>query len=166
MTFPPDSQRVQVKICGLTNPEDALAAIELGADALGFNFYPKSSRALDLDRDAAWIRALPAGFQKVAVIVNATRDLIDRLLAAGAADLIQLHGDEDEAFCAALARDGVSFVKAIRVRDEASLANPARFGARRSCWTPSSPAPSAARDIGSIGHSPAGSSTRGAADAG
>lgn len=128
MTFPPDSRRVQVKICGLTNPEDALAAIALGADALGFNFYPKSSRALDLDRNAAWIRALPPGFQKIAVTVNPSRDLIDRLLTAGAADLIQLHGDEDEAFCAALARDGIPFVKAIRVRDESSLANPERFG--------------------------------------
>ena len=51
--------RVRVKICGVTNREDALAAIALGADALGFNLFPGSKRFLEIDREAAWIQALP-----------------------------------------------------------------------------------------------------------
>lgn len=128
MTFPPTLHRAQVKICGLTNEEDARAAISLGADALGFNFYPRSSRALDPAVDLAWILRLPPSVQRVAVTVNADRPLIDLLLASGAIDLIQLHGDEDEAFCRKLRRDSVPYIKAIRVRDASSLERPERFG--------------------------------------
>ncbi len=128
VTFAPNATGVQVKICGLTNEEDACAAIATGADALGFNFYPGSARALDPDRDFDWIRRLPRPIQRVAVAVNPDRALVDRLLATGAIDLIQLHGDESEAFCAELRAAGIPFVKAIRVRDAASLERLERFG--------------------------------------
>lgn len=128
MTFAPDARGVQVKICGLTNEEDANAAIALGAEALGFNFYPPSPRALDLDRDLDWIGGLPRSVQRIAVTVNPSRPLVDRLMASGALDLIQLHGDETEAFCGELREAGIPFVKAIRVRDASSLAGAGRYG--------------------------------------
>lgn len=128
MIFAPDARAVQVKICGLTNEEDANAAIALGADALGFNFYPPSPRALDPARDLEWISRQPRSIQRVAVTVNPDRELIDRLMSSGAIDQIQLHGDETEAFCAGLQEAGIPFVKAIRVRDARSLEGTQRYG--------------------------------------
>lgn len=120
-------ERTRVKICGLTHPDDAALAVALGVDALGLNFHPGSPRCLDPARDGAWLRALPAGVRRVAVLVNPDRDGIRRLLGEGLADAVQLHGDEDEAFCAALAEEGIPFAKAIRVRDASSLCGAERF---------------------------------------
>ena len=121
-------RRTRVKICGVTHPEDAALAVALGADALGLNFYPKSVRCLSMERDGDWLRELPCGVSRIAVVVNATRGEIDRLFKAGLVDAVQLHGDEDAAFCLALRREGVPFIKAIRVRDEAVLERSAGFG--------------------------------------
>jgi phosphoribosylanthranilate isomerase len=113
--------RPLIKICGITHPADAELALSLGADALGLNFFPQSARCLDLARDAGWLRALPATAPRIAVLVNPTRAEIDRLWAEGWIDAFQLHGDEDEAFCAALAESGIPFIKAIRLRADTSL---------------------------------------------
>ena len=122
-----ESRRTRVKICGLTCLEDTLLALECGADALGFNFYPGSSRFLDLDAHADWLGKLPAGARRVGVVVNARRHLIDVLVREGLVDSVQLHGDEEEAFCAGLHAAGVPFSKAIRVRDGRALERPERF---------------------------------------
>lgn len=115
------NNRVRVKICGVTNDGDARAAIELGADALGFNLFPGSKRCLDLDREAAWIAALPPFVTKVAVLVNAPLAEAQRVAKHQAIDLVQFHGDEDAAYCAAFAACRRPFLKALRVRDAASL---------------------------------------------
>ncbi|MFB3830211.1 MAG: N-(5'-phosphoribosyl)anthranilate isomerase [Bryobacteraceae bacterium] len=81
-----------VKICGITNREDALAAAESGASALGFNFYPRSPRYLDLARAAAIIAGLPAGLWKVGVFVNEPR--AGEIARQIGLDVVQLHGDE------------------------------------------------------------------------
>ena len=130
MIFPDDgiSRGTRVKICGITHPDDAGLAIDLGADALGLNFYPKSLRCLDVEQDGTWVRKLPRGVRRVAVVVNATRGEIARLFEAELVDAVQLHGDEDEAFCLALRDKGLPFIKVIRVRDEAALENAGRFG--------------------------------------
>jgi phosphoribosylanthranilate isomerase len=104
---------VRIKICGVTRPDDARAAAELGADLVGLNFYPPSPRYLDLDsacavREAAGRRALAVG-----VFVNAARTFIEERIAALGLDMIQFHGDEDEA---ALAGWPVPVIRAIRVR--------------------------------------------------
>jgi phosphoribosylanthranilate isomerase len=112
--------RVRVKICGLTNEADALAAIELGADALGFNLYPGSPRYVDLDREAAWISALPPFVTRVAVLVNLPLMEARRVAEHPAIDLVQFHGEEDERYCAEFARLGHPFLKALRVHDAAS----------------------------------------------
>ena len=84
--------RVRVKICGLTNRENALEAIGLGADALGFNLYPGSKRYLSLDRESEWIRSLPPFVTRVAVLVNASLEEALRVAAHPAIDIVQFHG--------------------------------------------------------------------------
>ncbi len=124
------SARVRIKICGVTNEADARAAIALGADALGFNLFPGSPRCVDLDGAAAWIAALPPYVTRVAVLVNVPVAEAERVAAHPAIDLVQLHGDEDAAYCAEFARSGRPFVKALRVRDAASLEGAERFVTR------------------------------------
>lgn len=120
------ARSVRVKICGITNQADAEAAIELGADALGFNLFPGSKRFLDLREAAGWIGALPPYVTRVAVMVNPT--LAEAADAAERFDSVQLHGHEDAEFCAAFARlSARSFVKALAVRDAASLEDAERF---------------------------------------
>ncbi len=121
------SRRVRVKICGVTNEEDARAAIELGADALGFNLFPGSKRCVDLDREAVWIAALPPFVARVAVLVNVPLSEACRVAEHPAIDVVQFHGDEDETYCAEFARGGRPFLKALRVRDAASLDHADRF---------------------------------------
>ncbi|MBX5494066.1 MAG: phosphoribosylanthranilate isomerase [Bryobacteraceae bacterium] len=89
-----------VKICGITNREDAMVCAESGASAIGFNFYAKSPRYISA-RDAAEIaRDLPAGLLKVGVFVDETPDNILRIRDKANLDIVQLHGDErpDPAF--------------------------------------------------------------------
>lgn len=121
------SARVRVKICGLTSEADARAAIACGADALGFNLFPGSPRYVELDQAAPWILALPPYVTRVAVLVNETLETALRVAAHPAIDLVQLHGDEDESYCAEFAASGHPFVKALRVRDSASLDTADRF---------------------------------------
>lgn len=114
---------VRVKICGVTRVEDAELAITLGADIIGLNFYPPSPRALMLD-DAKKIRAVVANRCAIAgVFVNAAREYIEEHRRALNLDLIQFHGDEDDA---ALAGWPVKVIRALRLRDE----NPAELIAR------------------------------------
>ena len=133
MIFPDDAphsfRRTRVKICGITHPDDAALAIALGADALGLNFYPKSLRCLDLGRDGGWLHRLPTTVRRIAVVVNATRDEIKRLLHEGFADAVQFHGEEEAEFCLAFREEGVPYIKAIRVREEGDLRGVERFGA-------------------------------------
>ena len=89
---------VRVKICGLTNVDDALFAAEAGADLLGMIFYPPSPRYVTIERAREIVRAVrDAGFERVRLVgvtVNAPRYLLDLLLEDVGVDLIQLHGDE------------------------------------------------------------------------
>lgn len=120
--------RIRVKICGLTNPQDALDAVGLGADALGFNTYRGSKRFVDLQREADWIRSLPPQVTKVAVMVNPTLAEAEAVFKLPFIDMVQFHGDEDEKFCAHFAGLGLPFIKAVAVRDEAAVRDLGRFG--------------------------------------
>ncbi|TSA30173.1 MAG: phosphoribosylanthranilate isomerase [Verrucomicrobiaceae bacterium] len=116
---------LQVKICGITNPYDARLSSEAGADALGFNFFSGSSRALIPADALPWIRDLGPTVLRVAVVVNPDGKLLAKLLAADCFDWIQFHGDETPEFCAA---SGFKFwVKAIRVMDHAALEKALEF---------------------------------------
>lgn len=122
------ADRVRVKICGITSREDALASIAAGADALGFNLYPGSKRYIELEREAEWMAALPPFVVRVAVLVNAPLDDAVRIAAHPAVHMVQFHGDEDAEYCAQFAAaSGRPFVKALRVRDEASIESAGQF---------------------------------------
>jgi len=93
----------RIKICGITNPSDAMAAIAAGADAIGFITHPQSPRFVDLEKEMAWIKALPPFVMRVAVSVNVGVDQVRRWRALGIADAFQLHGDESRDYAASLA---------------------------------------------------------------
>ncbi len=109
---------VRVKVCGITRLEDALLAVRLGADALGFNFWPRSKRYLAPAAAREIIRRLPPLVASVGVFVDPTREEVLRAAEASGIQVVQLHGDEPPALCAALP---LPVLKAIRVRDAASL---------------------------------------------
>lgn len=121
-------RRVRVKICGITTPEDAEAAIGAGADALGFNGFRGSKRFLDLRAASGWMAALPPFVARVAVVVNPGREEAEALSALPGIDRLQFHGDETPEFCAAFA--GRGFIKALAARNRAALAEASRFGTR------------------------------------
>jgi phosphoribosylanthranilate isomerase len=83
-----------VKICGLTNREDAEAAIEAGAQALGFIFYGASPRGVTPDSVRSWISAIPSGVWKVGVFVDESRELVEEVSKDLQLDIAQLHGSE------------------------------------------------------------------------
>jgi len=120
----------RVKICGITREQDALEAIALGADALGFNLYPGSKRFIPLERDAPWIVTLPPFVTRVAVVVNATLEDALKIADHPAIDIVQFHGDEDEAYCAAFAKSGRPFIKALRLKDASSIGAASGFSTR------------------------------------
>ena len=110
-----------MKICGIKNHSDATAAIESGADALGFNLYPGSKRYIDREKEAAWIRELPPEVARVAVLVNPTLEETGKVLDADLFDALQLHGEESKEFCEALLERDRPLIKAIRLTSVALL---------------------------------------------
>lgn len=104
---------VRSKICGITRIEDALAAVEAGADALGFVFYAKSPRAVTVQQARAIIAALPPFVTTVGLFVNASRCELGEILDAVPLDLLQFHGDETLADCEGWHRP---YIKAVRVK--------------------------------------------------
>src|SRR5512136_1446481 len=90
----------EVKICGITNREDALAAVHAGADGLGFIFYPASPRFVKPDRAREIIRALPGSICRVGVFVDQDPEEVRGIMRFCRLDLIQLHGKESSDYCA------------------------------------------------------------------
>ena len=107
-----------VKICGLRSLDDALACADAGADAVGFNFYARSKRFVEVPVAAAMAKRLPPTVRTVGVFVNPSREEVDRAFASGAIDFAQLHGDEPPEFCAHFAG---RYIKAFRLVDQASI---------------------------------------------
>jgi phosphoribosylanthranilate isomerase len=111
----------KVKICGLTNYEDTAAAVDMGADLLGFNFYPESPRYISIEKVVQIVSKLPAFVTTVGVFVNASVEQIREVIHACQLDWVQLHGDESPEFCQSLATDNVSTMKALRIREKADI---------------------------------------------
>lgn len=103
---------IRVKICGITRPEDALAAAQAGADAIGLVFYPPSPRAVSIAQAQSVLSVLPPFVTSVGLFVNPAPDFIAEVLRQCALDLLQFHGDERAADC----RHGRPYIKAIRAR--------------------------------------------------
>lgn len=108
---------VKVKICGITNSDDALAAVEWGADALGFVFAP-SSRQVTVEQVSKIVAQLPPFVCKVGVFVDSEAEIVREIISSCGLDLAQLHGSESPACCGALFP---KVVKAFRVQDESVL---------------------------------------------
>lgn len=111
--------RTRVKICGITRPEDAMAAAAAGADALGLVFYDASPRAVTIAQAAEICRAVPPFVSIVGLFVNPQADLVWRVMEAIPLGWLQFHGDEDAAFCDQFKRP---YIKAVRVRDAETVA--------------------------------------------
>jgi phosphoribosylanthranilate isomerase len=104
---------MRIKICGVTRVEDATAAIAAGADMIGINFYAPSPRSIDLERALEIRAAIGRHALLVGVFVNATRAFIEERRVALELDMLQFHGDEDDA---ALSGWPVPVIRALRVR--------------------------------------------------
>lgn len=109
---------IRIKICGITSREDAWAAVEAGADALGFIFVKGTPRYIEPEAAAAIAAQLPPFVVTVGVFIDRTPEEIERIVSASGLSLAQLHGDESPAECRRLR---VPFVKAIRVQGERDL---------------------------------------------
>ena len=118
---PETTSRIRIKICGITNAVDALAAVGFGADALGFNFHPRSKRYIDIETARDWIERLPREICKVAVLVDPTWAEACRISELPFIDALQLHGNESPEFCQRLDETGIRFAKALPVADAKSL---------------------------------------------
>ena len=114
---------VKVKICGITNTADAAAAVDLGADALGFVFFRESPRYVPPQEAAAIIKRLPSFIPAVGVFVDETVERIEETASISGIDLVQLHGDEPPERCGLSRR----VIKVIRVKSLDSLSPLNRF---------------------------------------
>ncbi len=112
---------VKVKICGITNYEDAIAAAEMGADLLGFNFYPDSPRYIKPAEAGKIIDRLPAFVEVVGLFVNDTFEHIKEIIEQCDLDWVQFHGDETKEFCEQFNSVNVRTMKGIRVKDEQDI---------------------------------------------
>jgi len=110
--------RPRIKICGITQVEDALTAARAGADAIGLVFYPPSPRYVELPRAAEIVAALPAFVTTVGLFVNPDVRQVWQVLDAIPLDCLQFHGDETDDFCCQFGRP---YIKAIRMQPELGL---------------------------------------------
>lgn len=110
---------VRIKICGITNPEDAWLAANLGAQALGFIFYPRNARSINPEAARAIIRTLPPFVLSIGVFVDENAGVVREIAQKIGLDWLQLHGQEPPEYCRSLGR---RVIKGFRVKDQSSLA--------------------------------------------
>ena len=114
--------RTRIKYCGITRQQDALQAVNLGVDALGFVFYAPSPRNIEIKQAAEIINQLPAFVTTVGLFVNASETLFEQVLKLIPIDVLQFHGDESAEECERIAdRYTRSYIKAIRMKPDVDL---------------------------------------------
>ena len=138
--------RTRVKICGITRTQDARAAAEAGADAIGLVFYPPSPRYLWVERAVEIRDALPPFLQTVALFVNADAAQIAQVIGRVHPAMLQFHGDESAEFCGQF---GLPYVKACRVQRGVDALAYLRPYARAAAWLVDSHVP----EYGGVGES-------------
>jgi phosphoribosylanthranilate isomerase len=123
----------KVKVCGITNLADAEKALEFGADALGFNFYPPSPRCIAPEEARAVLQRLPEGSCNIAVFVNEPKEKVREIIAQGELangrqpySALQFHGEESQEYCRGWS---MQVIKAFRVREKKSLEGMEQFPA-------------------------------------
>jgi len=107
-----------IKVCGITRAEDAIAASDLGADAIGLVFYPPSPRSIVMADVPEIVDGVSANVSVVALFVDPTADEVNEVLDSGHIDLLQFHGSESEEFCCSF---DIPYMKAFRVGLDADL---------------------------------------------
>ena len=107
----------KVKICGITNPDDAKAAVDFGADALGFVFFKGSPRCISPEKAASIIKTIPSFTTTIGVFADEPPEHVEKTVSACGIDIIQLHGNETPEVCKLFRR----VIKAIRVKSLESL---------------------------------------------
>ncbi len=112
---------VKVKICGITNLENALNSVKAGCNALGFVFYRKSPRYITPEKANQIIKHIPPHILKIGVFVNAKEKAIKRTAKLCNLDMLQFHGTESPEFCKKF--KGYKIIKAFRVKDKIELKN-------------------------------------------
>jgi phosphoribosylanthranilate isomerase len=123
--------RTRVKICGITRPEDGVAAARAGADAIGLVFYPPSPRFLSVERALEIRDALPPFVQTVALFVNPDAAQVAQVIGRVKPSLLQFHGEETPQFCGEF---GLPFAKACRVKPGVDALKYLRPFSRASAW--------------------------------
>lgn len=113
--------KLNVKICGLTSADQALAVAHMGADALGLNFWEKSKRYVSPTVAAGWTAILRPLTTLVAVTVNPSTSLLEEIVSLDVVDVLQLHGDETPEETHHVMTFGLPVIKALQVRDRSSL---------------------------------------------
>lgn len=122
MTAKVRTKPVQVKICGITNPEDALWAVNLGADYIGLNFSPQSPRKISVDMAREIAAGIPPFVKCVGIFVNPSQDEIEKVLKKVPLFAVQFHGDEKRDDLENIkSRFRIQIWKAVRVQDEESV---------------------------------------------
>lgn len=120
----------QVKICGITGCDDAMVAVDAGADMLGFIFHPPSPRSVSpaqARRVIEQVHRASRAVQAVGVFVDEDPDIVQRTVDACWLDVVQLHGHEPPHVVARFVEEGLQVLKAVRVRDGRSLAGMERY---------------------------------------
>jgi len=138
--------RTRIKICGITRTQDARAAADAGADAIGLVFYPPSPRYLSNERAVEIRDALPPFVQTVALFVNADAAQVAQVLQRVRPAMLQFHGDETPEFCTQF---GMPFVKACRVKPGVDALEYLRPFSRAAAWLFDSHVP----EYGGVGES-------------
>jgi phosphoribosylanthranilate isomerase len=123
--------RTRVKICGITRAQDASAAADAGADAIGLVFYPPSPRYLSVERAREIRDALPPFVQTVALFVDPDAAQVAQVIGRVHPAMLQFHGDEQPDFCAQF---GLPFVKACRVKPGVDALEYLRPFSRAAAW--------------------------------
>ncbi len=120
---------IKIKICGLTDPADIPAAILAGASYVGFVFFPKSPRHLELEAAAFMAASVPVGIMKVALTVDADDAMLDTLTGQVPLDMLQLHGSETpERVAGVKSRYGLPVMKAVGIADAGDLPQLETYG--------------------------------------
>lgn len=110
--------RLRIKICGITNVADAIAAVDAGADALGFMFYERSKRYVTPDAVAEIVEQLPPFVMRVGVFVDPSVEMVNETASTCGITALQFHGSETPEFCGQF---GLPVIKAFRIGDKNSL---------------------------------------------
>jgi len=108
--------KTKLKICGVTTIKDALDLVELGVDAIGINFYPKSKRYISPENAKPMLKQIRGKIERIGVFVDEDLSTIKKLIGDGLIDVAQLHGNESDTYCLELIDCGIEIIRVIKIQ--------------------------------------------------